>query len=205
MNVGKKALRFGNRLIHFLTLGFTAFWLVATSKPNQPAQDCFVALREPRLKITLGAEAPAGRAPSCAGLDGLAAGAALEVTVTRSPAPPMNVRSCWSYQVGELRGPSGVSDPHPWTSSAGLFELDASFRSSAAPEQCSGDYHLLLAPVTPVPDKAKANPLRAGRGESWKVTRSIRVAHGQACNLLPTLPSGYCEDSFEVRSVVGAP
>lgn len=209
MNVGKKARDTGKRFIHFLTLGFTAFWLVATSKPREPADDCFVALTKPRLTLTLGAAVPASAAPSCAGLDGLVAGATLDVALGRSKAPPEKSRGadvgCWSYQPTELRGANGVSGIVPWPTSGGLFELDASFLSSAEPVQCYGDYHLRLAPSAHVRAGQKLDPLEPQSHEVWVLTRLIRMNQGQSCSLVPKLPDGYCQDTFTVRSVAGAP
>jgi hypothetical protein len=209
MNVGKKALVFGKQLIHFLTLGFTAFWLIATSKPREPARDCFVALRQPQQSVSLGAALASGAVPSCAGLDGLGPGMTLAVRLTRSTEPPREdstvERGCWSYQANELHGPSGVTELKPWTTSSALLELDATFVSGTEPTQCYGDYHLRLAPETPVRAGGQVDLSQAGKSEHWRVTRLIRMNQGQSCGLVAHLPEGYCQDVFEVRSVTDAP
>jgi hypothetical protein len=211
MNVGKKARGIAKRFIHFLTLGFTAFWLVATSKPAEPADDCFVALSKPRLTIALGASVPVSAAPSCAGLDGLVAGGTLDVALGRSKEPPDKDRgaadeaACWSYQPSDLRGVNGVSALAPFRTSGGLFELDARFVSSAEPAGCYGDYHLRLAPSAPLRASRQVDPLHPKSHEVWLLTRLIRMNQGQACGLVPPLPHGYCQDTFTVRSMGHAP
>lgn len=199
MHVGKKALHFG-------LLVFTAFWLIATSAPSKPARDCFVALKRDTIAVTLGApRPPAGpnAAPTCQGLDGLSEGSVLWAKLSRSAKPPeVRPGACWSYDVGQLEGARGLTNLKPLVyDGTSLFEGEALLTT----EQCSGDYRLALTYDGQIPDGTRVDVLHPAKNHRWYVRRLIRFPQGQECKQLPTLPNGYCEDTFEVKGVAHAP
>src|SRR5690242_15899894 len=132
-----RPMRVLKKLVHLALLGFTAFWLVATSRAPEPTVECFVPMRSRSLELTLGGTVPscvAGSGPSCRGIDGLANGSRLRVELTRSTKPPEVGRGssvCWSYQPVTLSGPTGTSGVHGDEPSrmlpTALFKADAAF------------------------------------------------------------------------------
>lgn len=201
MRVGKKAL-------HFALLLFTAFWLVATSRPRQEARPCFVELQRHALVVALGEPraAAAPTAPSCQGVDGLAAGSQLQVRVGRAGAPPrVEGNACWRYDVSELTGPRGLqnlqSAPLGATVDTPFFDAEGQFSI----ERCTADYRIRLVLDHPIREGNKVDVLHPTKDETWRIRRLIRVQQHHECPLLVDLPNGYCQDDFEVRSVTHAP
>ncbi|HET9952856.1 MAG TPA: hypothetical protein VFQ61_00050 [Polyangiaceae bacterium] len=200
------------RTAHVLTLGFTAFWLVATSRAPGPVHPCFVPLEAKKVRIALGAAMPAspGAAPSCQGLDDLREGAVIGVGLIPSSDRTARVRvdqddACLGYDVTELTGPVGLSQPHSgdprYPVPRALFESRAHFSSASSAPRCAGEYHISVAPVNPLPRNALVDPLDAGHREPWQLRRVIRVDTTRVCALSPALPPGDCQDIFEVRSL----
>jgi hypothetical protein len=197
MHVGKKALHFG-------LLVFTAFWLIATSAPPKPARDCFVPLERDTISVTLGPARPTAgpdAAPSCQSIDGLAEGSVLSVRLSRgAKAPEVRHGACWSYEVTQLEGPRGLTDLKSLPENSPLFDCEATITT----EQCSGDYRLNLNYDGPIRDGKPVDVLHPAKNDRWYVRRLIRVPEGKQCQQLPTLPNGYCEDTFEVKGVTDA-
>jgi hypothetical protein len=202
----------GRKVLHFLVLAFTAFWLVATSRARRPARECFVPLAKP-MTVTLGAPTTTSAAPSCGALDGLTEGSVLRARVQRSASAPQvsyeDLGTCWGYGVSELTGPADVSalranEASPTYPNA-LFDLEGTFVSSASPTECAGDYRLVLQSARLIPGGSVVDPRRAGAGQAWRVTRLIRMNPGRNCPHVPPLPDNYCEDTFEVRSIGHGP
>lgn len=203
----------GRKLFHFSALAFTAFWLVATSRAREPARHCFVPLAKPVLDVTLGPHLTTSGAPSCSTLDGLAEGELLRARIRRSAnAPQVRNLACWGYDIATLAGLEGVSNVTADEASAqhpsALLDLTAKFSSTTEPDACWGDYHLVLEPASAVSATALLDPLQAAAsGQRWRVVRRISVGPNDArqCAALPPLPDGYCEDTFEVKSIAHAP
>jgi hypothetical protein len=210
MNVAKKA-------VHFLTLAFTAFWLVATSQPRKPARDCFVLVPSPAVTVTLGPAlskaTDSGLPPSCLMLDGLREGSVLRALLERSSDAPQvshnDTETCWGYGIKALSGPKILSQLQSAAIATGqpraLFDVEAAFSSAERPKECFGEYRLSLAAAGPIRQGHVINPLHAGIHQAWRVRRLIRFGAEHTCKLLPELRDGYCEDTFEVRSIAPAP
>jgi hypothetical protein len=203
VNVGKTAL-------HFALLLFTAFWLLATSRPRAPARACFVDLQRRALDITLGARLPiSAEAPSCEGIDGLSEGSTLRVSLTRAGEPPLvTSNGCWSYEATELSGPHGVSESEPvapYVGTQALFESKASFVSAPELSACRGEHHLLVEAMTVIAPGKLVDPLRTDGGQDWRVRRIIRFSPKLDCALLPSVSDGSCQDDFAVKEAAYAP
>lgn len=197
------------RLAHGGVLAFTAFWLIATSRPQEPAVECFVPLRSRSLEVTLGARLPPGpgAAPSCREIDGLKEGSVSRVELTRTVKPPEvggGSDVCWSYAPAKLSGPAGVSgvhadEPHRFQPTT-FFEARGAFERPGP--ECAGDFRLSFYADAPFRVGMRADPLRAGVGERWLVRRLVSVEPGGPCSF--KFPDNYCEDTFEVSRVAPA-
>jgi hypothetical protein len=204
-------MTFGKRVLHGGMLAFTAFWLVATSRPQQPVVECFAPLTSRSVKVTLGAVVPPapGAGPSCHGADGLAAGAVLRAELTRG-ATPISVSDghqvCWSYEVKKLDGPKAFSnlesrEPNKGEPTA-YFEAWGRFDGPGTP--CVCQYRLVTRLDTPFRHGLRADPKRAGPAEPWRVRRVINQWPGQSCTFTPPMTGESCEDTFEVKSIADA-
>jgi hypothetical protein len=199
----------GKRVLHGGLLAFTAFWLVATSRPQETVKECFVPLHGRALAVTLGAPLPPepGAGPSCREIDGLKEGSVLRVTLTRSGTPPQvggGNEVCWSYDPKALSGPVGTSavqgeEPSRQDPTT-LFEARGPF-ARPGPE-CAGTFLMNLMTAGPFRAGMRADPFRAGPREPWRLRRLVSVTPGGPCSF--TFRESHCVDTFEVKTIAPA-
>lgn len=196
--------RFLKITAHGATLTFAAFWLMATSAVPPPARDCYTGIApKTTLRVALGPSANQRPAPSCGGIDGLASGGTLEISVAQGPIP---ASGCRGYPTQSIDGTKGVElvpganvhDFDSFTTAVGTF-------TSPAGDGCLGQWNLTLKPREVPPIGQVISPLDAGPTQKWIVTRSIDEATAGACaRYFGSLPDGqpaFCEDEFEVASI----
>ena len=204
----KTTIRLLKTTAHAAALAFGAFWLVATSAEGVPAKDCFTGIGNPTtVHVVLGAPQPAAvgtskGTPSCHGIDGLAPGTALTLSLSQGPRPTV-VEGCWGYETAAIQGPTGVTLSRPFSGQAFDFTGAVGAYASPSAESCRGSWTLSIA--TPlVPDEV-VSPLDAGPTQPWFVTRSIDIEKAQSCDgAFTTSGPVECEDSFPVTSITQA-
>jgi hypothetical protein len=207
----KIALRFLKMAGHVTALVFGAFWLVATSSVQGPAEDCFTGIGNPTtLQFVLGTAevGDAGTqatAPSCQGIDGLAAGDTVVLTLSQQGSRPQNDYGCWAYQTQTIQGATDVtvssSDPVTDPVTKELTVARGDFSSSTA-QGCRGGWELTLGPAF-LSDLSKTiSPLDASPTQPWRIARSISVDQGQFCGGAFTASGPVnCEDTFPITSI----
>jgi hypothetical protein len=214
---------FGKRLLHAAVLLFTSYWLIATSAPAEPARDCYSGLgSSAHIMVTLanasdgepvsdgGAPAldsgVASTLPSCQGLDGIVAGAALLLELERGGRPGDNGGACYGYELAGLEGAHGIS----LSGESSLLGADALVSASGtylAPDApgCRGAWMFYLVPVTPPPAGTLISPLDAGTTERWRLVRRLILEQAHFCPGFTTQGELVCEDSFGIESIAEAP
>ena len=64
------------------------------------------------------------------------------------------------------------------------------------------EHRFLVRPGEAFRQGMRVDPYRAGAGEAWRVRRAITLKSGGSCDALPGIvDSGFCEDTFEVKSI----
>jgi hypothetical protein len=220
------------RALHAGALAFTAFWLIATTaepEPPRPAEDCFTGIADKaRLQVVLGTARPGSAAPpasdagtrgadagpddartsppSCAGIDGLQAGAVLSLDLDHGARPEVQGRSCWGYEVTRFSGGTFLSNTESQPSSAGFAGVTGSFESGA-PEAsgCRGRWALELHPAEELPAGHLFSPFDAGGSEEWIVTRTTYLEQAQFCPGVAALGAAPCSDDFVVTRITELP
>jgi hypothetical protein len=198
-------------ITHASALVFAAFWLVATSAATAPAQQCFTGITNPTtLQVVLGTP-PAGDGgaqsdqPSCQGLDGLAPGSTVVLTLAQGARPTVTDPGdeCWSYQTQTIEGvPDVTLSTYPgYGAQPGLTVAVGEFSSSTA-ESCRGGWEFTLRPNA-IPEGTTISPFDAGP-TSWHVERSIEIEQAQFCDGAFAGQSGTigCRDDFPVVSII---
>lgn len=197
-------VRAGKVVVHTAALVFTAFWLVATSSVDGPAEDCFTGVpQQASLAVVLGSPLPPDNAAvrGCAGLDGLAPGATVVFDVTQGERPPES-RGCYAWDLDALTGIAGVdlsSDLAPFPGA-----LTAARGSFALPTDagCRGTWQLQFAPDSRPASGELVSPLDAGPTQRWLVERWMTIAQAQFCgSVFAGTGTVSCHDRFVVESV----
>jgi hypothetical protein len=183
-----------------VALIFTAWWLVATSKPGPP-RDCFSGIGD---MATLEVHVKSGmpyEPPGCLGADGIAPGSTLVFDVTRSE--PTN--ECTGYVTSAIRGLAGVTLASP-PSAVGGWDFTRVPGTFVLPQDptCKADYFIDLKPWALPPIGQTVSPLDASPGAPWLVDRSIEFPKSQACQATFG-PTTYCRDLFNVESITQPP
>jgi hypothetical protein len=200
----KIALRSLKMAGHAMALVFGAFWLVATSAPDVPARDCFTGITNPAtLQVVLGTPptsdgGTSGGEQSCNGIDGLAPGSTVTLSLSQGPRPNA-LGGCWNYQTTSIQGTTGVIVS---TSQVGSNDLTDVFGAYASPtaKSCRGDWTFSLG-TSLVPAQV-VSPLDAGPTQPWFVHRSIDIDQAQFCDGAFTASGPVnCEDTFPVTSI----
>lgn len=200
----KTPMRFLKLAGHATALVFGAFWLVATSAPEMPVQDCFTGITNPTtLQVALGAPltsdgGTSNSEPSCGGIDGLSPGSTLTLNLSQGPRGDVP-GGCWNYQTTAIQGTTGVTIS---TSQIGSTDLTSVFGAYASPtaESCRGQWTLSLG-TSLVPDQV-VSPLEAGPAQPWFLHRSIGIDQAQFCDGAFTASGPVdCEDTFPVASI----
>ena len=190
---------------------FTAWWLIATSAPSQPARDCYTGIADTaRLRVTLGAATAAvgggTSVASCGALDGLAAGSVLTFDLTHGARPEVVGDACYPYQTTGL---SGATDVTVEPSTAGIWQdltsASGAFASSSR-TSCRGSWAVWLRPETEPGPGELISPLDAGVARRWTLKRSMQIPQGQFCEgvFSEAGPVG-CSDTFVVESIAEEP
>ena len=206
-----RTFRFLKMIGHAAALVFGAFWLVATTSVQGPAQDCFTGISNPTtLQLVLGTPevGDAGTqtaVPSCQGIDGLAAGGTVVLTLSQQGSRPQNDDGCWAYQTQSIQGATDVtvssSDPVSDPVTKELTIARGEFSSSTA-QGCRGGWELTLGPAFISDLKKTLSPLDASPTQPWRITRSIDVEQAQFCDGAFTGSGGIsCADEFPVTSI----
>lgn len=187
---------------HAAALLFCAWWLIATSAPYEGPSDCFDGTRDStRVRIVL--EAPTLSEPtrfqSCGGLDGLAAGETLTLSLERASSDRSSASACFRFDTTAAEGAKDVAispnaslgDPEALTVARGAF-------SSTREPGCKGHWTLIVRR----PTQHAGTPADAGSTERWIVERTIVVREAERCgDALDGVGEVPCEDRFEVESI----